>query len=1390
MGFVSKIVAVLVFLGAFTAARAQVPERYRFSLLDINQGLSSNQVQCFLKDSRGYLWVGTIAGGLNRYDGYQHKVFKYQSHDTTSLLSNDVTKLLEGPDRKIWVQTSQGVCVFDPVTERFYRNPGALLKQYKLPNGRVEDLLKDKAGNFWFVISGQGLARYNPNTNRAVQLKHAFSDKNSLSTNNISALGQDSRGGIWIIHKSGILEKLDPATLKVTERNDEIYRKYSREALDYALMVDSANDLWLYVREKEGGVYFYQNGSKTLQHFHKGSSPIRLNNNLVRGMVEGEPGQIWIGTDHGGINLLNKHKATVQYIRHDPEVDRSLAHNSIYALYKDPEGIIWVGTFKKGINYYHKNSVRFSHDKHRASVAGSLPFDDVNAFAEDAKGNLWIGTNGGGLLYLDRKTGLYTKYTHNPANANSIASDVVVSLLLDRQQNLWIGTYLGGLDKFDGKTFTHYKNEPGNPESLADNSIWELYQDAGGNIWAGTLRGGLELLNPQQTGFIHSSVGKGRFPIHCNYITSLAEDRLGNLWVGGGYGLDVFHKETGKSTYFFHDPKNPQSLISNSITFLHRDRRNNLWIGTTEGLDLYNEKENTFTHFTTRNGLPNNTITTILEDQRGNLWISTRNGISHLIIRQEQGGGYRFDFRNYDELDGLQGKAFNENAALRTRQGELIFGGANGFNLFRPGAIEKNSRAPRVVFTDFQLFNQSLEANKPFQERIILTKSISETEHLTLEHDENVFSIGFAALNFIHPEKNRYRYKLEGFDKEWRTADASNRKVTYTNLDPGEYTFQVLASNNDGVWTQTGASLKITVLAPFWQTPLAFVLYAVAAIVALVVVRRVELRKTAAKFRLEQERREARQLHDLDLMKIKFFTNVSHEFRTPLTLILAPLEKLLKTQPDPELQQQLQMINKNARRLLNMVNQLLDFKKMDVNDVRLTPAEGNVVAFVQDTVNSFVDLSDKKNIPLSFTASVQELVISFDKDKLEKILFNLLSNAFKFTPEQGRIAVELNCHPNDSSSEGIKILEIKVKDTGIGIAREHHQKIFERFFRDQVPSHLINQGSGIGLALVQEFVNLHGGMITVDSAPGAGSCFTVTLPVKELSPQPAPAEREAELEEQTSEEPVAAPKAAAAAFAQGKPVVLITEDNEDFRFYLKDSLSPHFNILEARDGKEGWQKALAHLPDLIVSDLMMPEVDGMEFCKKIKADARTSQIPFVLLTAHASDEKKLKGLNVGANDYLTKPFNFDLLLTRIRNLIAQRELLQKVFEKKISVQASENEIVSLDDKLIRKAIQLVEDNLSNPDLSVEEMSRELGVSRVHLYKKMVAITGQSPVEFIRKIRLQHAAQYLEKSQLTVAEVAYKVGFNNRKYFTKYFKEEYNILPSQYAERLREKEAPV
>jgi signal transduction histidine kinase/DNA-binding response OmpR family regulator len=842
------------------------------------------------------------------------------------------------------------------------------------------------------------------------------------------------------------------------------------------------------------------------------------------------------------------------------------------------------------------------------------------------------------------------------------------------------------------------------------------------------------------------------------------------MWIGTGYGLDVLEKQTGRFVHYLNDIKDTTTISNNSILSILEDTRGLIWVGTHGGLNLFDKSTKTFRTFQEKDGLPSNSILTILEDNAHNLWMGTTNGLSKLTVEKDTHGQYKFSFRNYDESDGLQGKAFNENSAIRLSTGELMFGGSSGFNIFNPADISINQIRPKVLLTDFQVFNESVKiADERAGNKPVLAKSITAIDQIILQHADNVFSLEFAALNFFHPEKSKYQFMLEGFNKNWLTTDASQRKVTYTNLDPGEYTFKVRAANNDGVWNDTPATVKITVLPPFWKSNIAFVLYSIFIIGALLLARWLILTKERMNYRIQQERQEAQRMHELDMMKIRFFTNVSHEFRTPLTLILTPLERMLNEASDADQKNQFQLIYRNARRLLNLVNQLLDFRKMEVQEIKLNSSEGDIVKFIRELVYSFSDLSEKKNISFSFTSSVQSLETLFDQDKLEKILFNLLSNAFKFTPEGGSVSVLMNLKKEDGNA----FIELKVSDTGIGIPPDKHEKIFERFFQNDLPRSMVNQGSGIGLSITKEFVKIHGGTINVESEPGKGSTFTVLLPIKEIK-----SHHEAEAVDMISlaeAEPVSEVSP-----DEKRPVLLLVEDNEDFRFYLKDNLKQQYAIIEASNGKQALQKALASIPDLIVSDVMMPEMNGIEFCKKVKADPHTSHIPVILLTARTAEEQKLEGFHSGANDYITKPFSFEILQSRIKNLIAQREVFQKMFVKHLDIKASDVAITSLDEKLITNAIKVVENQISNPDFSVEELARELGMSRVHLYKKLSSLTGKSPIEFIRTIRLQRAAQLLEKSQLTVSEVAYQVGFNNPKYFTKYFKDQFHVLPSVYA----------
>ncbi|HEY8916358.1 MAG TPA: two-component regulator propeller domain-containing protein [Chitinophaga sp.] len=1327
---------------------------YQFSHIDIDQGLSNNQVNCIFKDSKGFMWFGTISG-LNRYDGYTFRIFKHDVRDSASLPDNFIERITEAPGGLLWIYARDGQHVYDPARDAFLSTQ-PVLQQLGIPDTAVNDIVRDAQDGYWFIHPTNGLYYAAAGKTPALHIQHT-KDSSTIYDNSLAAVTPAADNNLWLLHSNGMLEKMDGRSKRISYRNDLLYRQSKGIPQRYALLADREGDLWIYSINDAQGIWYFNQRTQAFSHYDQNSQPIRLNNNIVRGVVQDNQGRIWVGTDHGGVNIIDKQRQSIHYEVNQPENPKSLSQNSITILYKDNTGIIWVGTYKKGISYYHEDIVKFPLYQHQPLNAQSLPYDDVNRFVEDAAGNLWIGTNGGGLIYFNRNTNTYTQYRHDAHNAGSLSSDVVVSLWIDRQQQLWVGTYFGGLDRFANGQFVHYKNDPANPASLSNNSVWEIFEDSRRQLWVGTLGAGLNLFNPATQQFHPFRKGQPN-SIHSNYIAALLEDKQGNLWIGTDNGVEIRDAQTGRFTTY------NKNLSNNNVICLFEDSRGWIWIGTREGLNLYDPQLKQSRIFRKEDGLPDNSVLNILEDNDHNLWMSTPNGLSNLTIRDG-----KFRFLNYDAADGLQGKEFNENAALKTRRGELLFGGGNGFNLFYPHTITQNKNVPPLVLTDFQVFNKSINAGEKINGRVLLQQDISATRQITLKYKENVFSIEFAALSYFHPEKSRYAYKLEGFNEGWLTTNGGQRKATYTNLDPGDYVFHVKASNNDGVWTRQPLELHIKILPPFWKTPLAFLLYGVLILGALLLARRLMLERERLRFRIEQERQQAHRMHELDALKIRFFTNVSHEFRTPLSLIITPLEKIIKGTKEEGTKGQLELIQRNARRLLNLVNQLLDFRKMEVQEIKLHTAEGDIVAFIRELTASFSDLSEKKQVKLDFRSQVNTLVMAYDADKIEKIIFNLLSNAFKFTPELGSVAVELQL------AEDGRILIIQVKDTGIGMPPEQQERIFERFFQHEGQGSLLNQGSGIGLSITREFVKLHGGAITVDSAPEMGSCFTIQLPVRTNGAQPALV-----ASGDAAPSPAAPLPVTPMPVRSGKkPLVLLVEDNEDFRFYLKDNLGLHYQVITAENGQSGWQILQQTLPDLVVSDVSMPVMDGLELCRRIRGNQRTAHLPVILLTARTTEADQLEALEKGATDFITKPFSFEVLLSRIRNLIAQQASLKKSFREKIEANPSTIAISSADEQFIQQALQVVEKHLADADFSVEDLSRALHMSRVSVYKKILSLTGKTPIEFIRSIRLKRAAQLLEKSQLTVAEVAYEVGFNNPKYFSRYFKTEYNVLPSAY-----------
>ena len=1352
-----------------------------FTHLDINNGLSHNQVNCIFKDRRGFMWFGTMSG-LNRFDGYTFIVYRHNPDDSSSINDSYINSIAEDHLGRLWINTRTAFCIYDPESESFSNNITGYLESLGLPAETVSGVARDSRGKLWLTLANSGMVGLNPVDKSVNRLNYDPDDSGSIVSNDVSSFIQDHHGDYWLITHNGILQRVDGSNLKLAYKDFRIFHEKGEHWMQYQLYADCDNDIWIYASNYSNGAYLLNTKTDELQLISKESGLYRMNNNTIKGIAEDDNGLIWIGTDHGGINLIDKKNHSVSFLVSNPYDERSLSQNSITSLYRDDVGILWAGTFKKGINYYHPDIIRFGLVKHQSINPSNLEYDDVNAFCEDEQGNLWIGTNGGGLIHYNKSTGRFAHFRHDPSDHGSLSNDVITSLYIDSRKRLWIGTFYGGLHYYDGKIFHHYRHNAVDPASLADDRVWVIFEDAQKRFWIGTLGGGLDLLNRTNGRFRHykstdaNSVGS-------DFILSIIEDKEQNLWFGTSHGISILDKQSGIFRHLVTVPGDSGSLSNSNVIALLCDKRGWIWVGTREGLNLYNRQRSTFTKITRSNGLADNTILSMLVDDEGNLWLATSHGLSNIIIDPSStpdNMGYRI--LNYDEPDGLQGKEFNERAACRTRDGELLFGGAKGFNIFRPQDIKTNTGRPEIVFTGLEIYNTPVKVNEKINGRVLLKRSVAAGDEIILKYRENMFSVEFAALDYFQPMKNQYKYKLEGFNDSWMESDASVRKATYTNLDPGRYVFRVIAANNDGYWNNQGASIHITIRPPYWKTKAAFVVYFIIVTMLLLLLRFIILERERMNYRAQQERQEADRRHEIDMLKIKFITNISHEFRTPLSLIITPLEKILKNTEMIELKKQLLFIYRNAKRLLNLVNQLLDFRRMEYQQLRLYPALGDIVSFTREITYSFSDLAEKKSIVLHFESDIDALPTLFDHDKVEKIIFNLLSNAFKFTPEKGRITVALS-HRNNTTNIGgngdpvTGWVELSVQDTGIGITKDRQEKVFEQFVQDDNSPVEINKGTGIGLSLVSEFVKLHKGKVRLESEVGKGSRFTVLLPIlteKEWT------ELHTATTFKTAETIAPSGNSVQPQHLKERPTVLIVEDNDDFLFYLKDNLKVRYTILEASDGFAGLKIAREKTPDLIVSDIMMPGMDGIELCRSVKNDKHTSHIPVILLTARTSETKRMEGFDIGADEYITKPFSFELLESRIKNLIHQRELVKKSFQKRFELTPSEIKVTSLDEKLIQKAMSIVEGNLANPDFSVDQLAREVGMSRVHLYKKLTSLTGKSPIEFIRVIRLRRAALLLEKSQLSVAEIAYQVGFNNPKYFTRYFKEEYKILPSEYS----------
>jgi signal transduction histidine kinase/DNA-binding response OmpR family regulator/ligand-binding sensor domain-containing protein len=1260
---------------------------------------------------------------------------------------------------------------------------------------------------------------------------------NDIGSNIITHIIVNEDGSLWLgTFDNGLTHMAwdnngNPTYLHYNKRSNHRFEIFSSAIT--ALYKESKNLLW--IGTMWDGLIQFDPESGTNRIFrHAPQNPTSLSHNTVSSICEDDSGYLWIGTGHilvqngGGLNRFDPITETFRHYKNDPADPTSLCSDIISCLEIDKQNVLWIGTvdnsitsipiadlsaekkpvFRRYQNFWQKiitsiyedrlgniwispqDMQIYKYDRQQnpfiyygpiSGKPGGMKDSGVECLYIDKKGNIWFGHHFSGLDKYDPVTDRYTHFPHIPGSNRGPSSNWITGIREDARGNMWISTYGNGMDCYNPVTgiFRNLRSDPENPNGLRSNYINFIVRNHKGALWIAAGSTGLQLFDMHSDRFFNIQEDWGRDEV--GDIVVLYEDCEGKLWVGtsknGIYGLLVHDRHVTAVEHYFHDPHDYSSLGNNSICDIVRPQvydTSALWIATDNGLNRLDLTTKTFTHFYEKNGLPDNYILSVLEDNSGNIWVSTTKGISKLSLQTNT-------FRNYDERDGLPFNSFGggrQNTA-KSADGQLFFSSADGSIGIYPARIRDNPHIPPVRLTDFKIFHESVK----------LDTAIQFLNAITLTHDQNTFSFRFAALNFTNPDKNQYAYKMVGFQDEWIPIGIE-RTAGFTNLDPGTYVFRVKGSNNHGVWNEEGTSVKVIILPPWWSTWWAYSVYLLIGFGILYTLRRYDLKRQRLKHQLFLEHEHAENLCEIDYMKSRFFANISHEFRTPLTLILGPIKKWMPKLQNPELKDDLNMMQRNANRLYRLINQLLDLSRLESGGMTLQVREENIISLLRGYVQSFESLAKIKKVDLGFTAECESLCLYADRDKIEKIMYNLLSNAFKFTPLGGHIMVHVGSRgrlQRAPTPDLHPLVIITVSNTGSVIPANKIGRIFDRFYQVDASEIRGHEGSGIGLALTKELVELHHGEITVESTVEHGTIFTICLLMgkEHLSAQDFAGTLRADTEQTISEvdlEPDAEQKRKSK-IGKNAPRILMVDDNRDVRYYIRGHLESLYQISESANGKEGLQTAIAQIPDLIISDVMMPEMDGFELCRRLKTDERTSHIPVILLTARATSEDKIGGLETGADDYLTKPFDIRELQMRIKNLMTQREKLRNHYLQTMKLESEKAVAASADQMFLAKINTIVEKHMADAEYSIELFVQEVGFSHSQLVRKLESITGLTPSLFIRSHRLLRARQLLDQKTGTISQIAFECGFNNLSYFSRSFEIQFGQLPSDYLKNL-------
>ncbi len=1340
------IIIALLFINPIWAA-----DNPAVKYVGIEHGLSNNSVICVYQDYKGFMWFGTY-DGLNRYDGYNFKVFRNRIGDSTSLTCNEIYSIAGDKNHNIWIGTRKGVSLYEAAKNTFdivnYLPYGGTVK--KEIEGSISNIIADEYGHVFVPTDIEGLLVFETNSKTGKQAGLETS-RGITASYRVSVIEKDKVSkGAWMIIDNVGLCRYDNASKSIRVVNNTIMH-------GNCLKADDNGNVWF---GNDHGLYRYN-----------------IQSNIVSGnYIEGDykiscicidkSGVLWIGSDGKGVMVLAPgNQKAIPFLAGDGKpLINSVA---VYSICEDAGGRKWVGTLRGGINIVESrpNPFRTVFYSDAKNINPNNNF--VQTFCEDEENNLWIGTGGGGLRYWNRRTDSYTPYVHNPADQTSVGGNFITGIIKDVQNDIWVSSWYGGISRFNKKTKTFQHYPCFNPyTNNQETRAWFLYEDKQKRLWCSTSNPGtVYLFNRTASRFVI-------FDSTLTNVQCMTEDKEGGLW-GGNYNSLIKIDPISK--------KHRQYYIGYTIRTIHEDNNGNFWVGTQGGgLLLFDRKTGSYKRFDESNGLPGNSVLRILEDKRGDLWMSSFIGLLHMDVKDNK-------IRCFSQSDGLQSNQFNFNAATILHTGEFVFGGLKGFNIFYPESIQLQGAVPPLFLTGIRIGDHALHAASSF----VTKRTMENINEITLPYDSATLSVDFVALEYSFPYKIQYAYYLEGWDKAWNYPAGQLRTAGYNHIHEGTYTLRVKAANADGVWSKKETVLRIIVLPPWYRTWWAYVLYIGVIGLLIYLFVRYKARQARLEYEVKLAYLEAEKEKELTEKKISFFTHISHEFRTPLTLIINPLKELMQTKTNRADDKGISMVYRNAKRLLSLADQLLLFRKVDAIDEQMRIEKMNIGVICHEVYLSFSQHAASKNIGFVSTGLEKEIPVYLDKEKIEIILFNLVSNAFKYTPEGGKI--ELSLLENEGS------VNIFVKDNGSGISAAAGDRLFESFYQFKDGTGPQQTGFGIGLYVSQKLAIAHQGTLSYVSKEGEGTTFKLSLlkGKKHFGNRYVSEDHQEtstifnELMEQNMDLTAAAlphPATTGKSMAFENltsvlPTMLIVDDNEEMRLYIKNIFTELFTIYEADDGITGYQVLENKIPDIIISDVMMKNMNGVEFCKKIKENPSLAHIPVVLLTASSSETIRLNGIEGGAEDYITKPFDKDLIVARVKNILKARTHLHQYYYNAVTLKP--NVHIPGEHKIfMENCIKIVEAHLDNPDFNIQTFCREIGMSHPSLYKKVKAVSGQTVNVFIRHLRLRKAAELLINSNKTITEVTYITGFNDIKYFREQFQKLFEINPSEYVKRYR------